>query len=224
MKLEAHILAALKTFGKIAVPGFGEFGFHTSKAQFDAQKNIFLPPATEVSFSADYQNTDETLVHYISANTNQDSAETKLQIDAAVKFWKNAVLQNSELRLEGIGIFHQNDHSLTFKGDRVEDLAPDFYGLEEVKYSEIQKKGTHKSYPNPETQYYKTNHSYWWLLFLAIPLLAIVYFGITRPEILFGNKSKIAENNIPPKTQQTKPADSVKTDSLQVLQKLPRQK
>lgn len=220
MEIEKNILEYLKNYGSVAVPGFGIFRLKNAKAQLNVKNNSFLPPAKEISFAEDYQNSNEAFIQYFATKENLGFNEAKNRTATAVNYWKNTLLHTAEVNIEGIGKIFQTENRLAFKGNRIEDVSHDFYGLEEVSFGKISGKTTAKLPQNSDSNSYKLNKSFWWLLLLGIPVAGLIYFGITKPEIIFGKKSKLAETKELPKTKisQKKPIDTLKNDSLKTVQ------
>ena len=76
-----------------------------------------------------------------------------------------------------------------FKGNRLQSDHPDFYGLEEIKISDIHNNESPKTAPTNSGKDYRFNKSILWIFLIIIPVLGILYVAYTQQELLFGQKS-----------------------------------
>ena len=228
MNLPFHILNFLKTNRKTEISGFGTFSLKNSGATISSEQSI-LPPAKEIVFVADYENRDRTFIQHISQQENLGEFDVELELKKHTNQWKNKLEANQEFEIETIGTFRNIENELHFKGKRIDELAPDFYGLEEIKIPEIKNKVSQKENRKTASETensYKFNKSILWIFLVAIPVAGILYFGIANPELLFGKKSNLYTTNsthrIEPKKQindslkQAAIQDSLKKDSLKI--------
>lgn len=225
MNISAYILDYLKQFGAVTVPKFGVFSLENSKAVINSENGSILPPSTKIVFYSDYQVLSNDLIGFISnrKGVSKEAAENELQIQT--DFWKKKLQADQHLEIQNIGMVFIEDGNLHFKGNRLESDHPDFYGLEEIHFSDINKGEKIESPENLEKDY-KFNKSILWIFLFIVPVLGMLYLAYTQKEILFGKKSfdditvqtktKRIEKKIPVKTKSAKikASDSVKTDSL----------
>ena len=228
MNLPLHILNFLKTNHKTEISGFGTFSLKNSGATISNEQSI-LPPAKEIVFVADYENRNRTFIQYISQQENLPEFDAELELKKRTNQWKSVLETNQEVEIENIGTFRNVENELYFKGKRIDELAPDFYGLEEIKIPEIKNKISSKETINSgqkSKNSYKFNKSILWIFLVAIPVAGIVYFGITNPELLFGKKSDLSVTSSTRRIEPQKPIndslkqaviqDSIKKDSLKM--------
>ena len=225
MNISAYILDYLKQYGTVTVPKFGVFSLENSKAIINSENGSILPPSTKIVFHSDYQVLSDDLVNFISdrKRISKEAAENELQIQT--DFWKKKLQADQHLEIQNIGAIFIEDGNLHFKGNRLESDHPDFYGLEEIRFSDINKSEKTESPENSEKDY-KFNKSILWIFLFIVPVLGMLYLAYTQKEMIFGKKSfddisvqtktKRIEKKIPVKTDsaQIKNSDSVKTDSL----------
>ncbi|MCX8522881.1 hypothetical protein OF897_02965 [Chryseobacterium formosus] len=214
MNISAYILEYLKQFGTVVVPQFGVFSLENTKAVINSENGSILPPSSKIAFHSDYQVSSDDLAEFISTqkNVSKNSAESELQVQT--DFWKKKLQAEQTLEIQNLGTIFIEDGILTFKGNRLESDHPDFYGLEEIRFSDI--KNDESSIPtvNKEKDY-KFNKSILWIFLFIIPVLGILYFGYTQQELLFGKKS-FDDVSVQTKTKRIEKTVPVKIDSAQL--------
>jgi len=230
MNISAYILDYLKQFRAVTVPNFGIFSLENSKAVINSENGSILPPSTKIAFQSDYQVFSDDLARFISSQKaiSKESVENELQIQT--DFWKKKLQSEQVLEIQNLGTIFIEDGQLHFKGNRLESDHPDFYGLEEIHFSDINRGETLESPKNTE-QDYKFNKSILWIFLFIVPVLGMLYLAYTQQELIFGNKSfdslsaqtktKRIEKKIPVKidSAQLKRADSVKAFKIDSLRK-----
>lgn len=230
MNISAYILDYLKQFGTVTVPKFGVFSLENSKAVINAENGSILPPSTKIAFHSDYQVLSDELVQFISNQkaVSKEAAENELQIQT--DYWKKKLQAEQVLEMQNLGTIFIEDGQLHFKGNRLESDDPDFYGLEEIHFSDINQSETSESPQNTEKDY-KFNKSILWIFLFIVPVLGMLYLAYSQQELIFGNKSfdslsaqtktKRIEKKIPVKidSAQIKIADSIKAFKADSLRK-----
>lgn len=211
MNISACILNYLKQFGTVIVPKFGVFSMENTKAIINSENGSILPPSTKIGFYPDYQAVSNDLLQFIISEKGitQEVAENELQIQ--VDFWKKKLQSDQSLDIQDLGSFFLAEGDLHFKGNRLATDHPDFYGLEEIKFSDIHQGNTTEKIQNTEKDY-KLGKSILWLFLVIVPVSAIGYFGFTQKELLFGKKS-FDDVSIKTKTQRIEKVAPIKIDS-----------
>lgn len=222
MNISAYILEYLKQFGTATVPGFGVFSLKNSKAIINSENGSILPPASEIDFTIDYEVKSEELTAFIAGQKQMSLEASRSDLKIQTDFWKKKLQAEQVLEIQNLGtIFMEEGHS-HFKGKRVESGRPDFYGLEEIRFSDINNGEKVNTSENREKDY-KLNKSILWIFLLIIPVLGILYFVFTQKETLFGKKSfnavqtsthRIVKDTIKVMVHETPVSDSLKKDSL----------
>ncbi|MBO6186375.1 MAG: hypothetical protein J6O88_17085 [Chryseobacterium sp.] len=214
MNISAYILDYLKQFGTVTVPKFGVFSLENSKAVINSDNGSILPPSSKIAFHSDYQVLSDDLVEFISSkkSISKEAAENELQIQT--DFWKKKLQAEHTLEIQNLGTIFLEDGELHFKGNRLESDHPDFYGLEEIRFSDINEGDSFESPKNTEKDY-KFNKSILWIFLFIIPVLGILYFGYTQQELLFGKKS-FDDVSVQTKTKRIEKKMPVKIDSAQI--------
>ncbi|MDH6251358.1 nucleoid DNA-binding protein [Chryseobacterium sp. H1D6B] len=226
MNISAYILDYLKQFGTVTVPGFGVFSLENSKAIINSENGSILPPSSQITFNPDYEVQSDELAGFISTQKQVTSESIKGELMVQTDFWKKKLQADQILEIQNLGTISIIEGKFQFKGKRLESDHPDFYGLEEIRISDI--KNTDKPYilENSENDY-KFNTSILWVFLLIIPVLGLLYLAYTQQELLFGKKSfdnvtvqtktrRIVKDPVKIKidSAQIKILDSLKKDSL----------
>jgi len=215
---------------KAEISSFGVFGLKNSGAVINEQQ-LILPPAKEITFVPDYETKDDGFLKYVSERENISLFEAELQLKKYTNQWKASLEADREVHIENTGFFRNSENGIIFKGARIENSTPDFYGLEEIKISEIKKTDDFSDDTKNEEEEqnaYRFNNSILWIFLIAFPLAGIFYFAATNQELLFGKKTdfsvktsthriekKIPENDsLKNKTVQ----DSIKKDSVKITE------
>ncbi len=221
-----YILEKLQFQKRVIVPAFGVFSIETSGAQLNNENKSILPPSEWISFSKNFEEQDQTFVTYLASekNISEESALHELQIQ--VDFWKKKIAAKEEFSIPELGNFSFQNSNLVFEGKRLPSETPDFFGLEEIVFSEIKNKPQEiASKESVETSDYTFSKSILWLFLLIIPISVLAYFGYTNKELLFGKKSfdDISIKNATHRIEDPKPkeikkpvADSLQSDSMKV--------
>lgn len=214
MNISACILNYLKQFGTVIVPKFGVFSLENSKAIINSENGSILPPSTKIGFYPDYQAVSNDLLEYIMSEKgiSKEAAQNELQIQ--VDFWKKKLQSEQTLEIQDLGSFFLEDGDLHFNGNRLATDHPDFYGLEEIRFSDINQ-GSTTSKPKNVEKDYKLNKSILWIFLLIVPVAGIAYFGYTQKELLFGKKS-FDSVSVKTKTQRIEKIAPIKIDSVQI--------
>ncbi|MCU7614736.1 hypothetical protein N0B16_09845 [Chryseobacterium sp. GMJ5] len=214
MNISAYILEYLKQFGTVVVPKFGVFSLENSKAVINSENGSILPPSSKIAFLSDYQVVSDDLIHFISnqKSISKEAAENELQIQT--DFWKKKLQADQMLDIQHLGTVFIEDGQLHFKGNRLESDHPDFYGLEEIRFSDIHNSEKPEISKSSEKDY-QFNKSILWIFLFIIPVLGMLYLAYTQRELLFGKKS-FDDVSVQTKTRRIEKKMPVKIDSAQI--------
>ncbi|REC75193.1 hypothetical protein DRF60_16215 [Chryseobacterium elymi] len=188
MNISAYILEYLKQFGTVTVPGFGAFSLKNSKAIINSENGSILPPASEIVFAMDYEIQSDELAAFIAAQKQMSLEASKSDLKIQTDFWKKKLQADQFLEIQNLGVIHIEDDKTHFKGKRIEAGHPDFYGLEEIRLSDINN-GEKISTKESKEKDYTFKKSILWIFLLVIPVLGILYLAFTQRELLFGKES-----------------------------------
>ncbi|WP_223601400.1 hypothetical protein [Chryseobacterium sp. GVT01B] len=188
MNISAYILEYLKQFGTATVPGFGVFSLKNSKAIINSENGSILPPASQIEFTIDYEVQAEDLTAFIAGQKQMSLEASRSDLKIQTDFWKKKLQAEQVLEIQNLGtVFIEEGHT-HFKGKRIESGRPDFYGLEEIRFSDINNGEKVNPSVNREKDF-KFRKTILWIFLLVIPVLGILYLAITQQELLFGKKS-----------------------------------
>ena len=188
MNISAYILEYLKQFGTVTVPGFGVFSLKNSKAIINSENGSILPPASQIEFTIDYEVQAEDLTAFIAREKQMSLDASRSDLKIQTDFWKKKLQAEQVLEIQNLGTIFIEEGNTHFKGKRVEAGRPDFYGLEEIRFSDINNGEKVSASENREKDY-KFKKTILWIFLLIIPILGIAYFAVTQKELLFGKKS-----------------------------------
>ncbi|SFI85715.1 hypothetical protein SAMN05421638_1221 [Kaistella treverensis] len=206
MNFSQLLLEFLKKNGSVSLTGFGTFFLQTSNAALDEEEKNLLPPGTEIAFNASKSENPEKFIRFLAAEKNISESAAEEEISKQVVYWNSALEKNETLKIENIGTFYLEDSKLHFSGNRLENLSPAFFGLEEINISKI-KKGF-RSGKKP----YAFVRTIAWLLPLILIVSGLTYMGIEKPDMIFGKKSDLT--NPPKKDVLTVKKNKPKVDSV----------
>jgi len=188
MNISAYILEYLKQFGTATVPGFGVFSLKNSKAIINSENGSILPPASQIEFTIDYEVQAEDLTAFIAGQKQMSLEASRSDLKIQTDFWKKKLQAEQVLEIQNLGtVFIEEGHT-HFKGKRIESGRPDFYGLEEIRFSDINNGEKVNPSVNREKDF-KFRKTILWIFLLVIPVFGILYLAITQQELLFGKKS-----------------------------------
>ncbi|WP_027378872.1 hypothetical protein [Chryseobacterium daeguense] len=227
MNISAYILEYLKQFGTVTVPGFGVFSLENSKAIINSENGSILPPASKIVYTPDYQVRSEELSAFIAGQKQMSLEASNTDLQIQTDFWKKKLQADQTLEIQGLGTIFIEDGVTHFKGNRLQSDHPDFYGLEEIKISDINNKNLKPNVSVNVEKDYKFNKSILWAFLIIIPVLGILYVAYTQQELLFGKKSfdkanisvqtkthRIEKDTVKVQAHVPPAADSLKKDSL----------
>ena len=137
MNISAYILEYLKQFGTATVPGFGVFSLKNSKAIINSENGSILPPASQIEFTIDYEVRAEDLTVFIAQQKQMSLEASRSDLKIQTDFWKKKLQAEQVLEIQNLGTVFIEDGHTHFKGKRIESGRPDFYGLEEIRLSDI---------------------------------------------------------------------------------------
>ncbi|WP_300690298.1 hypothetical protein [Chryseobacterium sp.] len=226
MNISAYILEYLKQFGTSTVPGFGVFSLKNSKAIINSENGSILPPASQIEFTIDYEVQSEDLTAFIAAQKQMSLEASRSDLKIQTDFWKKKLQSEQVLEIQNLGTVFIEEGVTHFKGKRIESGRPDFYGLEEIRFSDINNGEKVTASVNRENDY-KFKKVILWVFLLLIPVLGILYLAFTQQELLFGKKSfnkvsvqtsthRIVKDTVKimAHTPEAPVSDSLKADSL----------
>lgn len=186
-QLYIYILEYLKEKNKVEVLGFGTFSLEDSNAKIINDKNNILPPAKEIQFIYNQDIIGNSFTEFIRQKENYSQETAQKFIHNSVSKWNDALSKKENLSIPNIGSFHFDNGSLNFIGERINDTFPDYFGLEEINITDLEKKATPKlEESSPD---YSFNRFIFWTFLFFIPIAGLIGSGILYREHIFGKKS-----------------------------------
>lgn len=210
MNFPFFLLEFLKKQNRVTISGFGTFYLHTINAVLDQDGKNILPPGTEIAFTTTVSSTKNSFAEFLSHQKRIPLIDAEIEIKKQVNYWNATLYKDKKVEIDNLGSFFMQDSKIVFVGKKTEDISPAFYGLEEINISEI------KNSPKRNRNSYRTSKIFLWIVPLLIGILALTYFGVTQPEMIFGKKS--FKDEIPKKEVAPIKVDSIKIDSLKTVQ------
>lgn len=184
--LSEYILDFLRKGNELSLNGFGSFSLVNSGSCLDSDQKKLLPPSRQIVF-VESIHSPEIFAQYISAQDNISVEEAIKMIDETIEHWKNQLSEKGLLEIEGIGNFKKDGNQLVFSGIRLEDTAPDFYGLENIDLDEV--KHGRKNKITSENKEYRFEKSVLWTFLLILPVAGLIFLAFTQRDRLFGKQS-----------------------------------
>lgn len=226
MNISAYILEYLKQFGTVTVPDFGVFSLEKSKAVINSENGSILPPASTIVYTPDYEAKSEDLAAFIAGQKQMTLEASKTDLQIQTDFWKKKLQAEQTLEVQGLGTVYIEDGTTHFKGYRLQSDHPDFYGLEEIRISDMHIQSPKSAVSSNAEKDYQFNKSILWAFLIIIPVLGIIYVAYTQQELLFGKKSfdnanisvqtkthRIQKDTVKVQQHAVPAADSLKKDS-----------
>ena len=141
----------------------------------------------EVEDKNENQN-DEGLIQFLAKRNQVTPDRIEKLLKDQVDSWNSTLYSGQPLLIDGLGEFDQQDFK--FSGYRIESENSDFFGLEEINITDVQKSSKYKTPKgNIPKDTNKTVSVLLWIFLLVIPVLGLLYFGYTQQELIFGKKS-----------------------------------
>lgn len=219
-QLHTSILEYLKTHNKADILGFGIFFLKDTSAKVLSTNGDILPPAKEIhyEYKESIDNTD--FVSFLTKNKNISVEEAQNIIKTETEIWKKHLRERQNFNIENLGKFSFEGENFQFQGERIENLSPDFFGLEKINLTEIQENKTPENTEENPTENYRFGNFILWTFLFIIPILGLLGAGIWYSSIIFGKKSfetisiQKGTNRIQPTAPKIDTINTTKKDSL----------
>lgn len=222
MEIKNYIFEIVSQQGKVAVSGFGEFRLEDRKAMVDNDQHKIIPPGKEITFLKNTNLHDISLAEYIAEKENIPVFSAELEVKKLTNAFSIDMKNDGFFDFGKLGKFKGNETDFQFEGNRIFAENADFYGLEEINLDDLKtNKNVSQALEKEESGNYKFNNSILWIFLLLVPILGILYLGITQSEKIFGKKSfgevavknsthRIESDKKNDTLQNQKPSDSIK--------------
>jgi len=136
--LANYISDLLYRYECVIVPNFGGFITNHKSAVIDSLNNILLPPFKQITYNSHLKNNDGLLANYI-ATVDKISYQCALNfIKFEIESW-NEKLRDTDLDLDGIGVFSIFNDKLQFEPQKTINYLTSSYGLSNVVTKKIER-------------------------------------------------------------------------------------
>ena len=225
--ISQYILEYLQSKDRVIIPSFGVFYMENAGAQLYNENKSILPPSQLICLKINSDEKSEVFVNYLAKEKNISQEGALHEIQTQIEFWKKKIAAKEEFDIPELGNFEKQDQQMMFLGKRLPAQTPDFFGLEEIIFSEIKNKKEGSVISDlSEAKEYQFSQNILWLFLLIIPISVLGYFGFMNKDLIIGNKSfnsisiknsthRIKETATP--KIQTPIVDSTKQDSIKIV-------
>lgn len=219
-QLHTSILEYLKIHNKAEILGFGIFSLKDTSAKVLSNNGDILPPAKEIHYEYKESINDTNFVNFLAKNKHIFLEEAQNIIKTETEIWKKKLRERQNFNIENIGNFSFEGDIFRFQGERIENLSPDFFGLEKINLTEIQENKPTENTEEKLTEYYRFGNFILWTFLFIIPVLGLLGAGIWYSPMIFGKKSfepisiQKGTNRIQPTAPKIDTINTNKTDSL----------
>jgi len=138
--VEQNLKAALASKEKVTIPGFGTFSTELEPASLHQEKGIFSPPHKTVRFVDEigYSDHESSLINFLADKNGIDPDEAESEVQQFITAVKEAVRNEEEYNIEGLGYFHKGLYGNTdFTPYQEANLLPDSFGLPMLSVSNL---------------------------------------------------------------------------------------
>lgn len=150
MNISEKILDDLKKTGSVTISGFGRFYLENSTAELIEEQNTILPPGKHIVFSSDFQAVNP---NFLQANPSENlPGISESELRSQTDYWKKLISEGKEFEIPDLGKFLVIHDELVFRGRKISQDNPDFYGLEKIHLKDIKN-------PQHNKKSYKTSRN-----------------------------------------------------------------
>lgn len=219
-QLHTSILEYLKIHNKVEILGFGIFSLKDTSAKVLSTNGDILPPAKEIHYEYKESINNTDFVNFLAKNENISVEEAQNIIKTETEIWKKHLRERQNFNIENLGKFSFEGENFQFQGERMENLSPDFFGLEKINLTEIQENKTTENTEDNLTENYRFGNFILWTFLFIIPILGLLGAGIWYSPMVFGKKSfetisiQKGTNRIQPTAPKIDTINTNKIDSL----------
>jgi hypothetical protein len=148
-KLSAHIEKLLLNHDCVIIPEFGGFVAYYEPAKYN--NGFFTPPARKIGFNINLTYNDGLLAQSIMQTEGCTYERAQRIISLEIQISKELLNIEHEIAVGKIGtLFLNTDEVLYFEPDEEVSFAPKYYGLAQIRYSQIRKTLISKDYVFPK--------------------------------------------------------------------------
>mgnify|MGYP000532338626 CR=1 FL=1 len=225
MNLSTYIANYLQENNSVELSDFGVLTLHTTSAKLDVEQGKMMPPKQEFIFEEKQDVYNNSLAKFIAEKSSENLFVVQFKIKEEVAKWKEELQKKGKIHLPNLGDFTATEEGIKLISSPNLEVKSDFFGLEEIQLKKLNSEAKITSKHKNNNKSYTFNNSILWIFLLIVPILGLIYLGITNQEKLFGKKSvwdfsvKNATHRIEPTspaTSQKQVVDSLKINSLKM--------
>ncbi len=136
--VDQHISNLLFTHECVIVPALGALVSTNVSARFDADKNMFLPPAKEIGFNRSLSHNDGLLISTLSQKNNISYGKAKVMVEEFVAQILAKVNGGDRARIDKVGSLKKDAlGNLQFVAETTEAYLTDSYGLSSFNFKTL---------------------------------------------------------------------------------------
>ncbi|MDL1913598.1 MAG: hypothetical protein FDW93_03630 [Bergeyella sp.] len=189
--LSLHILNYLRIYKELNFSRWGTFYLKNTGAEVDDEFGHILPPSLCIYFESDFFEKDGGFAGYISSVDHLTKNEVLNSLHNISGVWKDKLTREGRVSIENVGVLFVDGEGLTFFGERIHDVIPEFFGLEEINLKKIK---TENGRPIASHQSRAFNDFILYFFLLIIPLLGILILAYSVKDTLL--KGKYPEGSV----------------------------
>ena len=127
----------------VIVPNLGAFVSTTVSAQFDDDKNVFMPPTKEIGFNRSLSHNDGLLISTIAQKKDLSYGKAKVLVEEFIADVHRELKQGGQFEIEKVGTLKQDALGyMQFVSDKSEAYLMDAFGLSSFHFEPIVKSKT----------------------------------------------------------------------------------
>lgn len=120
----------------VIIPGLGAFVSTTISAQFDADRNVFLPPSKEIGFNRSLSHNDGLLISTLAQKNAISYGKAKVMVEEFVAQIMAKAQQGEKVVIEKVGTLKQDALGyLQFSYENSESYLTDSFGLSSFHFT-----------------------------------------------------------------------------------------
>jgi len=122
----------------VIIPSLGAFVSTTVSAQFDEDKNVFLPPSKELGFNRSLSHNDGLLISTLAQKNKISYGKAKVLVEEFIADVLSELKQGHHFEIEKIGTLKQDALGyMQFVSDKSEAYLMDAFGLSSFHFEPI---------------------------------------------------------------------------------------
>jgi len=122
----------------VIIPSLGAFVSTTVSAQFDEDKNVFLPPSKEIGFNRSLSHNDGLLISTLAQENKISYGKAKIMVEQFITDLLDELKQGHHFNIEKVGTLKQDALGyMQFVADKSEAYLMDAFGLSSFHFEPV---------------------------------------------------------------------------------------